>query len=337
MATDRAADVKIKGNAGPGGINPLSATQQKTLDAQIAAAVNQVNTNTSTTTTTPDPYAAAQQQNRQNWKELLKTTLSNWGLTSLIPVVQGYIDQGYTSDTALLMIQNTPEYKQRFAGNQQRIAAGFAPLSPDVYLSTEASYASAMRAAGLPAGFYDEPSDFSTFIGNNVSSAEVQSRINIAADFVDNVDPFITDQLSTYYGLDKGSMIAYALDPSRALPFIQKQVQAAQVGAEAARQGVNIGVSTAESLGTLGVTQAQARQGFEEVAQIVPIAQKLSQITAGEEKFGTEQAITSVFGGEGSVEQKRRLQKLAQTEQSRFAGQAGVGSPSLGMSKQGQF
>lgn len=286
-----------------------------------------------------DPVAAAQALNRLNWKEALKTTLTNWGLPSLIETVQGYIDRGYSADTAELMIQNEPVYKQRFAGNEMRIKSGLAPLSPDVYLSTEASYAAAMRAAGLPQGFYDDPSkDFAEYIGKNTSPAEVQSRINIAADFVNNTDPFITDQLSTYYNLDKGTMIAYVLDPTRALPFVQRQVQAAQVGAEAARQGLNIGVGTAESLGTLGVTQAQARKGFEEVAQIMPIAQKLAQITTNENlPMGTEQLTTAVFGGEGSAEQKRRLQQLAQTEQSRFAGQAGVGSPSLGRSTQGQF
>jgi putative ribosome biogenesis GTPase RsgA len=44
-----------------------------------------------------------------------------------------------------------------------------------------------------------------------------------------------------------------------------------------------------------------------------------------------------VFGGDQSAEYKKRLQKLAQIEQSRFAGQAGVGSASLMQSSQGQI
>lgn len=305
------------------------------IDAAAQAAAQRVNM---PTTTVVDPMAAAQQQNRLNWKEVLKTTLANWGLPTLIPVVQGYIDKGYSSDTALLMVQNEPVYKQRFAGNEMRIKSGLAPLSPDVYLSTESSYAAAMRAAGLPEGFYDDPSkDFADYIGKNTSPAEVQSRINIAADFVNNVDPFITDQLSTYYNLDRGTMIAYALDPNRALPFVEKQVKAAQIGAEAARQGTNISMGTAENLGTLGVTQAQARQGFQSVAQIVPVAQKLSNIYKNEPMYGQNQAISEVFGGAGAAQAAEQRKRLTELERSAFAGQAGVGQPSLSRTTQGQF
>jgi hypothetical protein len=41
------------------------------------------------------------------------------------------------------------------------------------------------------------------------------------------------------YGIGAGDMVAYALDPERALPLINRQVQSAQFGAEAARQGLN--------------------------------------------------------------------------------------------------
>ena len=289
-------------------------------------------------TTTPDPYAAQNAQNRQNWKELLKITLTNWGLTSLIPTVQGYIDQGYTGDTAALMIQNEPAYKQRFAGNVQRQAAGLPVLSPDEYLATESAYRQSMRAANLPAGFYDDPSDFSKFIAADVSPAELKSRVDAAALSINNADPYYTDSLSKLYGIGTGDMVAYALDPERALPLINKQVQAAQFAAEGARQGFQTSAAFAETYsGQLGVSQQKAREGFEKVAQILPQAQKLSQMTSGAQPVGFEEVTSAVFGGANSAAYKQQLQKLSEQEQSRFAGQAGVFRGSLNRPASSQF
>jgi hypothetical protein len=37
-----------------------------------------------------------------------------------------------------------------------------------------------MQEAGLPAGFYDSPSDFGNWIANNVSPDEIQNRVSKA-------------------------------------------------------------------------------------------------------------------------------------------------------------
>ena len=284
-----------------------------------------------------DPNAAINMQNRLNWKELLKTTLTNWGLPTLVPVVQGYIDQGYTGETASLMIQNEPVYQQRFAGNVARQKAGLSVLSPDEYLATESAYRQSMRAANLPTGFYDDPSDFSKFIAADVSPSELKSRVDAAALSVTNADPYYTSSLERLYGIGTGDMVAYALDPERALPFINRQVQAAQFGAEAARQGLQVTTPMAETYAGLGVTQQQARQGFEQVAGVLPVAEKLSQITAGSQPVGVGEVTSAVFGGAGSAQYKQSLQRLSETEQSRFAGQAGVGRGSLSRGTAGQF
>jgi putative ribosome biogenesis GTPase RsgA len=70
---------------------------------------------------------------------------------------------------------------------------------------------------------------------------------------------------------------------------------------------------------------------------LLPTAEKLSQITAGAKPFGMEQATSAVFGGESSAAYKQQLQDLAQQEQSRFAGQAGVGKGSLSRGISGQI
>jgi len=274
---------------------------------------------------------------RTNWIEKLKADYTAAGLGSLADRIIGFVQQGFDPETIEFKITETPEYKMRFPANEARKKANLPVLSLDEYIAAENAYRSIFRSAGFSKGFYDSNDDFTKFLENDMSPAELKSRVDMASLAIESADPYFSDSLQRFYGIPKADMVAYVLDPERAMPLITRQIQAAQIGAEAGRQGLNIGVATSESLRNLGVTQEQARTGFESVAQIAPIAQKLSQITAGESIFGTEQATTAVFGGEQSAEQKRRLQRLADIEQSRFAGQAGVGSPSLGMSKQGQF
>ena len=280
---------------------------------------------------------AGQNPNLINWRDYFVTVLRGWGLETLAPKVIDFVNQGFIGDTILLKLQETPEYKTRFSGNEARLKAGLAPLDPQTYLGLENSYRSVLRNAGVPEGFYDNPDDFSNFIANDVAPAELKQRTDIAELSLNNADPYYTDSLQNMYGITKGDMIAYVLDPKRALPFINKQVQAAQIGAEASRQGINLGVQPLETLAGLGVTQQQAQQGFEQIAQIAPVAQKLSQISAGAQPFGVQETTTAVLGGEGSAAYKQKLQTLAEQEKSRFAGQSGVGKGSLSRGKSGQY
>ena len=277
------------------------------------------------------------ERERTDWVEYTSQVFNNYGLGTLAPKIREYVQQGFTPDTVTLKLQETPEYQQRFSGNTARKKAGLPVLSPAEYLATESAYKQTMRSAGLPTGFYDDPSDFSTFIGVDVSPAELKSRVDIAAQTIDGADPFFKQQLKEYYNLGDGDMIAYALDPNRALSVIERQAQAVQFGAEATRQGITAPKSMAETYAGLGITQQQARQGFEQVAGILPTAEKLSQITAGAQPFGVEQAASAVFGGEQSAAYKKSLQDLAEQEQSRFAGEAGVGGTSLSRPTSGQF
>jgi hypothetical protein len=268
----------------------------------------------------------------------LQDLFAQYGLGSLANTIVDLKQQGLTDRVVSIKLKETPEFKQRFIGNENRRKAGLQPLTPAEYLSAEASYKKVMRDSQLPSGFYDQPDDFAKFLGNDVSPSELQSRVEIANQSIQNADPFYTDSLRKLYGLQSGDMLAYALDPERALPFITRQQKAAQFGAEAARQGLQVTTPMAETYtGQLGVTQEQARQGFEQVAQVLPTAEKLSQITAGAQPVGMGEVTSAVFGGAGSAEYKQRIQKLSEQEQSRFAGQAGIGRGSLSRGTSGQY
>jgi hypothetical protein len=278
------------------------------------------------------------QTQRTDWVEYTTQMFKNYGLETLAPKITEYIQQGFSPDTVTLKLQDTPEYKQRFIGNENRRKAGLPVLTPAEYLSVESSYKKILKDAELPLGFYDQPDDFGKFIGADIAPTELQERVNIANQSLQNADKFYTDSLRTYYGLNTGDMIAYTLDPERALPSITRQQKAAQFGAEAARQGIQVAAPMAERFtNQLGVSQQQARQGFEQVAEILPTAQKLSQMTPGAQPVGLEETTTAVFGGESSADYKQRIRRLAEIEQSRFSGQSGVGRGSLSGGTSGQF
>ena len=275
---------------------------------------------------------------RTNWTTELQAQYDAAGLGALGNRIVEFVKQGFDPETIDFKIRETPEFKLRFPANEARKKAGLPVLSLDEYIAAENAYQSVFREAGFAKGFYDSKEDFTRFLENDISPSELKQRVDIASMSVDNADPYYVDSLQRLYGIPKADMVAYALDPERAMPFINRQVQAAQFGGEAARQGLQIDRSMAETYtGQLGVTQAQARQGFEQIAGVLPVAQKLSQITAGAQPVGVSELTSVAFGGAGSAEYKQRLQSLAEQEQSRFAGQAGVSRGSLGRPASGQF
>jgi hypothetical protein len=327
-----------------GGTGRLSNTERDSILGLVGNA-------TSTNQTQVDPNEAArraaqeiedarEQRQRRDSIALLQATLEQYGLGSLSNVIVDLKQQGFSDDVVEVKLQDTPEWKQRFVGNELRRKSGLPVLRPDEYLGLEAAYKKVLRDAQLPETFYDQTDDFGKFMANDISSTELQERVNIANLSIQNADPFYTDSLRRMYGLNDGDMTAFALDPERALPAITRQVKAAQFGAEATRQRLP-GISTQMAeryTDTFGVTQQQARQGFEQVAMIQPEAQRLSDVFAGQTPaVGLEETTSAVFGGDQSAAYKQRLQRLSEMEQSLFAGQSGVGAGSLTRRQSGQF
>lgn len=255
----------------------------------------------------------------------LNSLFTSYGLGTLAPKIFSYIQNGYSADTIALLLQDTTEYKTRFAGNTAREKAGLAVLSPADYLATEASYRQIMASAGLPKSFYDQPSDFAQWIGGDVSPTEIKSRVDLATAATTMADPYTKQQLSAYYGVDESHLTAYFLDQTKALPLLQKQEAAAQFGAEAARRGLLSDPTRMEDYVTQGFTQSQASQGFQQVAEELPNLQALAA------RFGTTfsqvEEESSVFGtGAASVDKKRGL---ANQERAMFSGNAGAAGAGL--------
>ena len=277
---------------------------------------------------TAAPGQSAEQQSAWAYMQQL---LDQVGLGSLGGVVQNLISQGLTDANQLqLELQNTNEWKTRFAGNERLRAAGLPVMSVGEYLSVERSYAQIMKNYGLPTGFYDDPSDFAQFIGGSVSARELEQRVSAWADLASREDPAIKEQLRAM-GISDGDLIAYMMDPSRAAPLIQKTYQQALVGGAARSQGLD--ASGAARLVELGITEREALQGYGVIADVMPDATNLSAIYGDSLTQGDLEA--EVFENSGEASRKRK--RLASRERAAFSGQSGVGQGSLSRRDNGSY
>jgi hypothetical protein len=317
----------VAGSDGTGGTGGTSGSAtggftQKDIDAAVAAALAKANETT------------ADRDKKANALASLTSRFSKYGLESLIPKIRELVINGSTEATIALELAETEEYKQRFKANQERLKKGLSVLDPGTYIGMEDSYRQALRAYGLKQ--FDTDDYVSQFIANDISANELSNRIVTAVQRVQNADPAITKQLKDFYNIGQNDLVAYVLDPNQQFQKIERQVQAAEIGVAAARQGINTGVQVAEQLAAQGVTQAEAQKGYATIADILPDAKKLSDIYGTTlEGYDLGQAEQEVFNQLASAQ--RRRQKLSAREIAAFGGSSGTNKTSLTESKVGQF
>lgn len=277
---------------------------------------------------------------------LLFEEFSRFGLGALVEPLRSFIEEGISPAEFTIKLRNTDAYKKRFAANAQRIAKGLRALSEAEYIGLEDQYQSIMRQYGLPQSYYikgdlGRQEGFERFIAGDVSPVELEDRIQTAQNRVTNAPTQIKDTLTQFYGaeLGNGDVLAFVLDPERALPEIKRKITAAEIGAGATMAGLATGLARAEELQRYGVTGEQARAGYQSIAEFLPTAQKLGDIYAkqGMGPFTQTTAEQEVFGTAGAAEAGRRRRKLAELETAAFSGQAGVAGGALARERAGSF
>lgn len=276
----------------------------------------------------------AEEQKRLAVSQTLTDRFTKYNLTGLIPTIKRLAQEGATESTITFALQETDDYKTRFKANEDRIKKGLSVLSPAEYLNIEDGYRQILRSYGLSQ--FDNDEYVSQFISNDMSPAELSNRVVTAVQRVRNADPAISKTLKDYYGIGNDDLVAYVLDPNQQLQKIERQVAAAEIGTAARVQGLEAGVSVAEQLAAQGVTQAQAQRGYSTIADILPTAEKLSDIYGGvEDTYRQAEAEQEVFNQLASAQRKR--QRLTQREIAQFSGQSGLGRTSLDRESRGQF
>jgi hypothetical protein len=292
--------------------------------------------------------AAAEEKRRQGQSayNLLFEQFNQYGLGALVAPLQGFIVEGLSPAEFTLRLRDTDAYKKRFAANQSRTQRGLRALSEAEYIGLEDQYQSVMRQYGLPQSYYSRgdmgrQEGFEKFIAGDVSPVELEDRIQTAQNRVTNAPKQVRDALTQFYGaeLGNGDILAYVLDPEKALSQIKRKVTAAEIGGGAAIAGLGLGKERAEELGMFGVTGEQARTGYQTIAEFLPTATKLGDIYAkqGLGPYTQTAAESEVFGVTGAADASQKRRKLAQLESAQFSGTSGAAQGALARERAGQY
>jgi hypothetical protein len=288
--------------------------------------------------------ATTEKAARQSAYDLLFQQFDAYGLGALVTPLRGLIESGINPAEFTLKLRETDAYKKRFAANAQRINKGLRALSEAEYIGLEDQYQDVMRRYGLPDTYYTRgemgrQEGFEKFIGGDVSPVELEDRIQTAQRRVLNAAPQIKDALTQYYGneISNGDILAYVLDPDKAIENIKRKVTAAEIGGAASIAGLGATRARAEELGAFGVTGERARQGFTQISEFLEPTKKLGDIyrRSGMGPYTQETAEQEVFGISGAADAAKKRRKLSELETAQFSGQVGVGA--LGRERAGQF
>lgn len=212
-------------------------------------------------------------------------------------------------------VRDTPQYKTRFKGLELRKQRGLPPINESDYLRIEQEFRDTLRANGMPKGFYDSQDDFANFIGNDVRSDELNTRIQQGYRAVMETEPGTKEELKRLYGLNDSDIAAFLIDPTR---FQQteavKKADAARRANAAREQGIQLTTAQAEELVARGIGQSTAQQGFAEIAQTQEL---FNPLTAGETAITQEEQIAGTFGTNAAAAQRiatRKARRKAEFE-----------------------
>jgi hypothetical protein len=267
----------------------------------------------------------------QSAYDLLFEQFNQYGMGALVEPLKQFIQQGLSSSEFTLRLRDTDAYKKRFAANASRIAKGLSALNEAEYIGLEDQYQNIMREYGLPASYYargemGRQEGFEKFLANDVSAAELEDRVMTAQSRVINANPEVLASLKQFYpGISDGDILAYTLDPEKALTDIKRKVTAAEIGGAAMQAGLKTGMTRAEELAAAGVTKAAAQEGFQAVAELAPRGGQLAEIYK-QSPYTQTTAEAEVFGLAGSTEAAKQRKKLTSLETAAFGGSAGAGA-----------
>jgi hypothetical protein len=279
---------------------------------------------------------------RQSAYDLLYSQFKQYGLESLVDPLKGLITSGASPAEFTIKLRESDAYKKRFAGNAARIQKGLRALGEDEYLALEDQYQNVMRNYGLPASYYERDAlgtqqGFTNLIAGNVSAAELESRVQQATDIIDKGPKEYMDAIRQFYpDIQRGDLLAYVLDPEKALTKIQAKLGAAKIGGEYLRAGLTANADRAEYLQREGVTAETARQGAQTVVSAAPRGSQLASIYQTD-PYGQAQVEEEVYGLSKANEAKKLREKITGLEKASFGGGTGLTTGALARDRAGGY
>jgi hypothetical protein len=254
---------------------------------------------------------------------LLRDVFNSYGLAELAGEIESYMKQGIGTNQATILLKQSKSYKDRFYGNELRLASGRNVISEAAYLDLENSYSETLKAYGLqdyfgvgvtPEQRKSRQKEIANVIGADISAVEFKDRVSTAVDRVKMADPATKSAFQQFYGIGEADLAKYFLDPTKTLVTLKEKALSAEIGGAAIGVGLPATMTSAEDLAKFGISREQAQIGYSTIAQELPTATKLGQIYDEEGiTYGQTEAEQATFKGLESA--KRKRQQLVSREE----------------------
>lgn len=287
------------------------------------------------TTASPvqQPPAGTDPVQEQATLEAVQQAFEDMGLGELFSQVTDMYKQGVKDSASILFrLRDTDVYKKRFKANEARRKAGLPELSPGTYINMENAYKEKMQEAMLPAGFYDNPEDFTGLLERDISVVELTKRVSLASQSAVNADPALVKTLKSMYGVGEADVVAYFLDPEKAVSVLDRRYNAAQFQAAAQRIGQQYSTQFAEEAGQASSGDRVANDRvFSGLKDDFAATERLNANYGGD--LTSEDLARSAFNLEGSNVATDKKRRLASQDRSAFSGSSGTAAGSLSKRK----
>lgn len=330
------ADAKKKADA-KAAADKLAATPIETPE-QIAARVRAEEK----AAAQADFYADASAVFRGTLKTVFPGAENDTWINDLFEAAKPRLNVGFDTNEILdLMIQNgeTPDkFNQRFKGIfelDKKRDAGLKVYVPKIaeYVAGEEEYSRLMSRLGMST--LGTVENYGTLVGNDVSLDEVRDRITDAYNRVKSLDDQVLAELKQQFPSLKQEDLLQAVLTKETPNELENRITRSEIGVEAKQAGVT-SILGAQTLQEKGVTRAQARQGFQSLAEYqrtagagIAQAQAMFGDTTSAADLQTELESEALLGQTSKT--RKRLESQARSQ---FSGQSGITTGSLSKRRQ---
>lgn len=258
---------------------------------------------------------------------------------SLLDWAREQIVNGTSSTEIEIALQQRPEFKQAFPEIDAQRASGQYVMSPGQIIAYRTRAREMAQAAGLPRGFYDQPSDFTRLIVGGVSLDEFGQRVKAAQTAAYQVPQEVRDALSGVLGVSDFTALAFS--PDEALPLLERKLIEAEAVTAASRSGYGA-LSEAER-GVVAAAYGGATPGMavledqtKRFGQLAVDTELYGALDQGETAIGRGEQLGSQFSGDVKAAQtveNRRARRKAQFEGSGAFGATETGVRGVGVAR----
>lgn len=255
---------------------------------------------------------------------IVQSYLEQYGLGSMASWALSVVAENPNLDEATFsaMLYERPEFKAVYPAFDALRQDGRG-ISVAAYREYTETVRNTLDQWGIPQEMYGSTDSIADMLIKRVSPSEVNYRIQKAAEGAFSAPEETRNALRDMYGVDSGGMIAYWLDPDLAQPILERQWAAAQVTGAASRSQVAIERQEAERLAALGITEAQAQAGFQDVASMRGLT------GGGGETVSQDDLVGAAFGTDAKATEK--VQRVVKTRTGQFQGGGGAADSQAGI------